>query len=117
MPLETELAKHENQIEFLSFLFIAQNCYTFYLHCDVLACISLVISGDAKCFVLPGVQKNYMPSKLPTAFLCYMFNGIHFSWRQYSQDLVTTPTNLGLLLSLPAEKLTSILSFLIIFLN
>lgn len=78
MPLETKLAKHENQIESLSFLFIAQNCDTFYLDCDVLACISLVISGDAKCFALPGVQKSYMPSKASNCFLCYMFNGNHF---------------------------------------
>lgn len=62
-------------------------------------------------------EELYAFKSFQLLFLCYMFNGIHFSWRQYSQDLVTTPTNLGLLLSLPAEKLTSILSFLVIFLN
>lgn len=80
MPLETKLAKHENQIESLSFLFIAQNCDTFYLDCDVLVCISLVISGDAKCFVLPGVQKSYMPSKASNCFFyvtCLMETTFH----------------------------------------
>ena len=80
MPLETELAKHGNQIESVSFLFIAQNCDTFYLDCDVLAYISLGISGDSKCFALPGVHKNYMPSKASNCFFyvtCLMESIIH----------------------------------------